>query len=74
MHKWRVEVTYFASVAEDVVLSTLREFGFACEETVSHDLDTAYSSWIVTHASAHAMMMFSLKWSNVMEEMQVTEL
>jgi hypothetical protein len=68
-----VDITYFAPAAEDVVLHFLREFGFACEETVSLDPDTAYSSWIVTHASAHAMMMFSLKWSNVMAEMQVTE-
>jgi hypothetical protein len=74
MHKWRVDVTCFVPAAEDVVLSTLREFGFACFKTLSPDPDTAYSSWIVTHAGAHAMMMFSLKWSNVMEEMQVTEL
>jgi hypothetical protein len=74
MNKWRVDITYFAPAAEDVVLHALREYGFACFKTLSLDPATAYSSWIVTHASAHAMMMFSLKRSNVMEEMQVTEL
>jgi hypothetical protein len=74
MHKWQVDVIYFAPAAEDSVLHFLREFGFACEETVTDPAYSAYSSWIVTHASAHAMMMFALKRSNIMEEMQVTEL
>jgi hypothetical protein len=74
MYKWQVDITYFAPAAEDVILYALQEHGFVGEETIVFDAETTYRSWIMTHASAHAMTVFSLKWSNIMDDIRVIEL
>jgi hypothetical protein len=69
-----VDITEFSDAAEDVILRLLKENGFGIGLSWSHDPETTYSSWIVTHASRHAMNIFTLKLSHLMSDMQVTEL